>query len=61
MPKDFPTSVRFTAEVKLGLMRAAKKQGTNITWLVQHICGEWLAGKERERQAAKAAQQEVKQ
>lgn len=42
MPRDYPTSVRFPAETKLGLMRAARKQGTTVTWLVEHICREWL-------------------
>jgi hypothetical protein len=49
LPKDYPTSVRFNAETKLGLMRAAKRQGTTVTWLVQHICHEWLKRMEREK------------
>lgn len=49
MPKDYPTSIRLSAETKLGLMRAARAQGTTITWLVEHVCKTWLAFKEREK------------
>ena len=66
MPKDYPTSIRLSAEVKLGLMRAARAQGTNVTWMVEHVCKEWLAQKEAARKAAKqtpagAGQEGVKQ
>jgi predicted DNA-binding ribbon-helix-helix protein len=37
MPDDFPTSVRFSKQLKADLKKWAKEQGCSVTWLVANL------------------------
>jgi len=45
---DYPTSVRFSKQLKADLKRFAKEQGCSVTWLLNHIAEEWVEHKKQE-------------